>query len=218
MTVTLGEEVMLLSLDGESGTVKERQACQCAVAGGVVLELAMAGRVSVDQGRITVLDTTPTGVRLLDDRLRMIDVWAAGKSRPPKVTEWLTKDKRKVLDAAVESLVERGLVSRQQHQVMGLFPVRRFPAADGTAERELRARLEELVLRRAEPDDRTVGLVALLHGAKLHRLAFPDLPRKEVTPRMREISEGQWASESVRKAIQEMHAAITAAALATMWS
>ncbi len=54
-----------------------------------------------------------------------------------------------------------------------MFPVRRFPETDGTAERELRVRLEELVLRHAEPDDRSAGLIALLHGAKLHRLAFP---------------------------------------------
>jgi hypothetical protein len=102
--------------------------------------------------------------------------------------------------------------------VLGVFPVRRFPETDGTVERELRARLGDVVLRGAEPDDRSAGLVALLHGAKLHRLAFPDLPRREVAPRMREISEGQWAGASVRKAIREMEAAMTAVALVTMRS
>jgi hypothetical protein len=218
MAVTFGEEITLLSLDDRSGAVRERQACQWAVAGGIVLELVVAGRVSVDDGRITVVDTAPTGVRLLDDRLGMIDAWAAGRRRPPKVTEWLTKDKGKALDAALESLAERGLVGREQRTVLGVFPVRRFPETDGTVERELRARLEDVVLRGAEPDDRSAGLVALLHGAKLHRLAFPDLPRREVAPRMREISEGQWAGASVRKAIREMEAAMTAVALVTMRS
>ncbi|MFE1250899.1 GPP34 family phosphoprotein [Streptomyces sp. NPDC058766] len=87
MTVTLAEEIMLLSPDDESGAVRERQACQWAVAGGIVLELVMSGRLSADDGRITVGDTTPTGIRLLDDRLQTIAAWAAGKSRPPKVTE-----------------------------------------------------------------------------------------------------------------------------------
>jgi hypothetical protein len=218
MAVTFGEEITLLSLDDRSGAVRERQACQWAVAGGIVLELVVAGRVSVDDGRITVVDTAPTGVRLLDDRLGMIDAWAAGRRRPPKVTEWLTKDKGKALDAALESLAERGLVGREQRTVLGVFPVRRFPETDGTVERELRARLGDVVLRGAEPDDRSAGLVALLHGAKLHRLAFPDLPRREVAPRMREISEGQWAGASVRKAIREMEAAMTAVALVTMRS
>ncbi len=35
---------------------------------------------------------------------------------------------------------------------------------------------------------------------------------------MKEISEGQWAGESVRKAIREMQAAMTAVALVTMRS
>ncbi|MFE6697507.1 GPP34 family phosphoprotein [Streptomyces sp. NPDC057718] len=218
MAVTLAEEIMLLSLDDESGAVRERQACQSAVAGGVVLDLVLAGRVSVDQGRITVVDTAPTGDRLLDDRLRMIDIWVAGKRKPPKVTEWLTKDSRKAVEAAVQALRERGLVSEEQRKVLGLFPVRRFPEADGTVERELRARLEGLVLRHVQPDDRSAGLVALLHGAKLHRLAFPGLPRREVIPKMREISEGQWAGDSVRKAIQEMQAAMAAVVLVTMQS
>ncbi|MEV5975720.1 GPP34 family phosphoprotein [Streptomyces sp. NPDC052114] len=218
MTVTLAEEIMLLSLDDESGAVKERQSCQWAVAAAIVLDLVLARRVSVDQGRITVVDRAPTGVGLLDGRLGAIDAWAAGRRRPPKVTEWLTKDHRKVLDATVEALRERGLVGEEERKVLGMFPVRRFPEADGTVERALRARLAETVLRGAEPDDRSAGLVALLHGAKLHRLAFPDAPRREVVPRMREISEGQWAGESVRKAIAEMQAAMSAVALVTMRS
>ncbi|WP_233288630.1 GPP34 family phosphoprotein [Streptomyces calvus] len=68
--------------------------------------------------------------------------------------------------------------------------MRRFPASDGTVERELRRRLEELVLRRARPDDRSAGLVALLHRARLHRLACPGLPRKEVAPRIRRSPQG----------------------------
>lgn len=218
VTVTLAEEIMLLSLDDESGTVRERQACQWAVAGGIVLDLVLASRVSVDRGRITVVDTAPTGVALLDGRLRTIDTWAAGTRRPPKVTAWLTKDNRKALDATVDSLRDRGLVGHEQRKVLGMFPVWRFPKVDGTVESELRVRLEEVVLRHAEPDDRSAGLIALLHGAKLHRLAFPDRPPREVVPRMREISEGQWVGESVRKAIREMQAAMTAVALVTMRS
>ncbi|MBT2406284.1 MULTISPECIES: GPP34 family phosphoprotein [unclassified Streptomyces] len=219
MTVTLAEEIMLLSLDDASGAVRERQACQWAVAGGIVLDLVLAGRVSVDRGRIIVVDTAPTGVGLLDGRLGMIGTWAAaGRSRPAKVTAWLTKDNRKALDATVASLAERGLVAEEERKVMGVFPVRRFPEVDGTVERELRARLEGVVLRHAEPDDRTAGLVALLHGAKLYRLTFPDLPPREVMPRMREISEGQWVGASVSKAIREMQSAMTAVALVTMRS
>ena len=80
MPVTLGEEIMLLSLDDETGAAKSREAAGWAVAGGTLLELVLAGRLSVDDGRLSVTDRTPTGVPLLDERLGLIDAWAAKKS------------------------------------------------------------------------------------------------------------------------------------------
>ncbi|ALC21368.1 GPP34 family phosphoprotein [Streptomyces pristinaespiralis] len=215
MAVTLGEEIMLLSLDDESGAAKDRQSAGWAVAGGILLDLVMAGRVSVDDGRVRVTDQAPTGVALLDGRLEQLAAWAGRRSRPPKVTDWLTKDHSKAVTATIESLRERGLVAQEQHKVLGLFPVKRYPEADGAAERELRERLAAVVLEGGAPDDRTAGLVALIHSAKLHRLAFPGVPRKELSARMSEISEGQWAGESVRKAIRDMQAAMVAVTVVT---
>lgn len=99
--------------------------------------------------------------------------------------------------------------------MLGMFPVRRYPEADGTFERELRARLAAVVLDGEEPDTRTAGLIALIHSAKLHALAFPDRPRKEVAARMAEIADGQWAAESVRTAIRDTQAAMTAVTVVT---
>ncbi len=48
MTVTLAEEIVLLSLDDESGAAKEKQSAAWAVAGGILLDLVLAGRVTVD--------------------------------------------------------------------------------------------------------------------------------------------------------------------------
>ncbi|UYQ63947.1 GOLPH3/VPS74 family protein [Streptomyces peucetius] len=215
MAVTLGEEIMLLSLDDESGAAKDRQSAGWAVAGGILLDLVLAGRVSVSDGRVRVTDQAPTGVALLDGRLEQLAAWAAQRSKPRKVTDWLTKDHSKAVGATIDSLRERGLVAEEQHRVLGLFPVRRYPEADGAAERELRERLASVVLHDAAPDDRTAGLVALIHSAKLHRLAFPDLPRKQVAPRMTAIADGQWAGESVREAIRNMQAAMVAVTVAT---
>ncbi|MFF4871897.1 GPP34 family phosphoprotein [Streptomyces sp. NPDC000961] len=216
MTVTLAEEIMLLSLDDASGAAQEKQSASWAVAGGILLDLVLAGRVAVEGGRLRVTDPTPTGVPLLDERLRRIAEWAGRKSRVPKVTEWLTKDHPKAVRATVDSLCGRGLVRAEQHKVLGLFPVTRYPEADGSVERELRDRLRAVVLGGARPDTRTAGLLALVHGAKLHRVAFPEVPRKEIAPRLEQIAAGQWASEDVRRAIRDMQAAMTVILAATV--
>ncbi|CAM5306158.1 GOLPH3/VPS74 family protein [Streptomyces tanashiensis] len=216
MAVTLAEEIMLLSLDDESGAAKERQSAAWAVAGGILLDLVLAGRVAVEEGRLRVTDPTPTETPLLDGRLRQIAEWAGRRGRDPKVTEWLTRDHTKAVKATAESLCARGLVREEQRKVLGVFPVTRYPEADGAAERELRDRLRAVVLDGAEPDVRTAGLVGLVHGAKLHRLAFPGVPRKEIAARLDEIASGQWAAEGVRRAIRDMQAAMVAVTTVTV--
>ncbi|WP_331452909.1 GOLPH3/VPS74 family protein [Streptomyces sp. SS162] len=165
--------------------------------------------------RMTMADTSPTHEGLLDERLHRLGAWARGR-RSAKVTEWPAKDQTTSVRATVVSLCERGLVIEERHRALGLFPVRRYPEADGTVERELRDRLERVVLHGTNPDDRTSSLIALLDGARLHGTAFPGVPRREVEPRMAAIAEGQWAADGVRRAIREMQATMAAVTAATI--
>ncbi|MCG3042879.1 GOLPH3/VPS74 family protein [Streptomyces fenghuangensis] len=215
MGVTLGEEIMLLSLDDASGATKDGASTGWGVAGGILLDLVMAGRVTVDGGRLEVADRTPTGVPLLDGRLERIADWTGGGKRR-KASDWLAKDQAKSVRAAVESLCGRGLVAEERVRVLGLFPVRRYPEADGSVEREVRERLASVVVGGADPDDRTAALVALLHAAELYRQAFPGLPRKQVEPRMAGIAEGNRVGDSVRRAIRDVRAAVAVATTITV--
>ncbi|GAB7184148.1 hypothetical protein ATKI12_3979 [Kitasatospora sp. Ki12] len=219
MHVTLAEELMLLSLDDESGVAKDGAAAGWAVAGGLLAELALAGRVALDEGRLSVIDPTPTGDPLLDERLERLVEWIGGKAPgKAKAAEWLTRDRATAVRAAVDRLCERGLVVEERHRVLGLFPVRRYPEADGSVERELRGRLTAVIRHHEAPDMRTATLIALLHSARLHALAFPDLPRARVELRFAEIAAGDWAGEPVSEALRNMRvaiAAITAVTVAT---
>ncbi|MGW4837801.1 GOLPH3/VPS74 family protein [Streptomyces globisporus] len=216
MTVSLGEEIMLLSLDDETGAAKGETAARWGVAAGMLLELVMAGRVTVRGGRVEVFDPTPTGDALLDGRLDRLTRWVHETSSSRKVVAWLTRDHAKGSQDVVDSLVARGLVTEEKRRALGVFPVRRYPEADGTVERELRARLAAAVLEGAEPDARTTALVALVHATGMHPQAFPGLPKKQVDPRMAEIAEGHWAGVSVREAIRNLQAAISAVTMVTV--
>ncbi|MFJ8250245.1 GPP34 family phosphoprotein [Streptomyces sp. NPDC094466] len=216
MAVSLGEEIMLLSLDDTTGAAKGETGARWGVAAGMLLELVMAGRVTVKGGRVEVFDPSPTGDPLLDGRLDRLARWVHGASSSRKVTDWLTRDHAKGSQDVVESLVARGLVTEEKHRALGVFPVRRYPEADGTVERELRARLAAAVLHGAEPDVRTSSLVALLYATGMHPQAFPGLPKKQVAPRMAHIAEGHWAGVSVREAIHNLQAAISAVTMVTV--
>lgn len=204
--LTLPEEVMLLSLDDDSGAGKDKESARWALAGGVLVELVTAGRLEVDGKTMTVVDTATTGFAHLDAALAAI----AEKGPELKVRAGLDRARRAASDATTRSLVERGLIREETKKVLGLFPVTRYPEADGTAETELRQRLADVVLDGADPDERTAALVALLHGARLHRLVFAKRDRRVVDRRMAEIADGQWVQPAVRRAIDEATAVLTA--------
>ncbi|MGW9432123.1 GOLPH3/VPS74 family protein [Streptomyces decoyicus] len=182
------------------------------VACGTLLELVLAGRATVEGKYLRLTDRTPTGEPLLDGRLVLLDAWLCDRDER-QVTEWLTKDQARAATATLESLYVRGVVVEQRHKILGLFRTRRYPEADWTPETELRQRLQDVVLEGAAPDERTAGLIALIHAAKLHGLAFPDVPGKQVAVRMAKVATGQWAAESVRAAIRDMQAAMAAVAV-----
>ncbi|MFI8101457.1 GPP34 family phosphoprotein [Streptomyces sp. NPDC086023] len=215
MAVTLAEEIMLLSLDDESGSAKQRQAAGWAVAGGILLELVLAGRVAVRGKHLELVDATPTGDPLLDGRTALIARWLGARGRR-RVTDWLTKDQAKAVSATLERLCARGVVVEERRMALGMFPIRRYPEAVGVVERELRDRLRGVVLAGAEPDTRTAGLIGLIHATKLHRLAFPEGPARQIASRMEEVATGQWAAESVRSALRDMQAAMAAVTLITV--
>lgn len=215
MRITLAEEITLLSLDDESGAVKQRQSVGWAVAGALLIELVLAKRVRVSGKYLELVDSPPIGEELLDGRAESIRTWMRGRSKR-RVSDWLTKDQAKAIGAAVERLSERGVVMEERRKALGMFPVRRFPEADGTVERELRERLAAAVLKGAEPDERTASLIAVIHAAGLHGLAFPGAPRKEIKARTAELADGQWAAESIRSAIRDMRLAMAAVTVATV--
>ncbi|MCY0928254.1 GPP34 family phosphoprotein [Streptomyces sp. H27-H1] len=215
MRITLAEEITLLSLDDESGAVKQRQSVGWAVAGALLIELVLAKRVRVSGTYLELVDSPPIGEELLDGRAESIRTWMRGRSKR-RVSDWLAKDQAKAIGAAVERLSGRGVVVEERRKALGMFPVRRFPEADGTVERELRERLAAAVLKGAEPDERTASLIAVIHAAGLHGLAFPGSPGKEIKARTAELADGQWAAESIRSAIRDMRLAMAAVTAATV--
>lgn len=197
---TLGEQLLLLSLDDESGAEKESTNVAFAIAAASLVELALAGRVEVDGDHVTVRDRTPLGDPTLDAALADIAGW--NKSKPRKTKGWIEHLKRGAVAGTTKNLVAKGLVREEKKKVLGLFPVTRYPEADGSVETALRQRLDEVVMRGAAADERTAGLVALLHGAKLQGLLYKKPELKTAKANMEEIAHGEWAAPAVRQVVK----------------
>ncbi|HET6858711.1 MAG TPA: GPP34 family phosphoprotein [Streptomyces sp.] len=205
MRTTLGEQLMLLSLDDDTGAAKESEHVGWAIAGATLVELALAGRIEVTDDKVTVLSPAPVGDPTLDAALADI----AGREKPAKTKDWIQRLKKGGVAGAHQGLLSKGLIREETKKVLGLFPVRRYPEADGSVEAALRQRLHDVVWGGAEPDERTATLVALVHGAKLHRLAFPDADKAATKSKMEAVAHGQWVGPAVRRAVKAAEDAVT---------
>lgn len=70
--VSLAEELILLMLDEKTGylEVAPGWGFSCVMAGTIIADLALRGRIDTDLKRLYLQDSTPTGDELLDVTLR----------------------------------------------------------------------------------------------------------------------------------------------------
>ncbi|MBO0815203.1 MAG: GPP34 family phosphoprotein [Actinobacteria bacterium] len=217
----LAEDLLLLVTDDSSGRLSVSAAQVDAGLGGAnLLELALMGKVDLTgehdtgkPGRIVVRDPAVTGDAVLDAALQVV-IARQGK-KPATLINPLGKNLRGTL---YERLASAGVVRADRGRVLGLFPAHRWPTQDSRHETAVRQQLIQALVQQGTPDGRTAALIALLHALQCeHKIINPrehGLSRRELSSRAELIAKGNWASEAVRRAIQEMTAAVVTAVTA----
>jgi Golgi phosphoprotein 3 GPP34 len=217
--VLLAEDLLLLVTDDASGRLSVASAQVDAALGGAnLIELSQLDKIGVSgagdpgrPGRLVVRDPSPAGDDVLDAALAIVG--ARPGKKPSAVISQLGRGLRTTL---YERLASAGVLRAGQAKALGLFPVRRWPANDSGHEEQLRQSVTQALVQQAEPDPRTAALIALLHALKCeHKIADPrrhGISERQLRARAGAIAEGNWAADAVRKAIQEMNAAVAAAA------
>jgi hypothetical protein len=212
--MSLGEEFLLLAYDEDGTPLTDGTHLDNGLGGALLLELALAGRVDVENKRVVVLSTQPVGDPLINEALTRI----AGEPRQRKAGHWVTKLAKQARPRILEKLVADGVLTTEKDRVLGVFPRMKYPSANGVppaVEADARTRMRHAILGTEEPDPRTAALCALVAATELDRKVFRDLERRRVKARLKEIGEGAWAADAVRKTIEEIQAAVMIAIVAS---
>ncbi|GAA1030245.1 hypothetical protein GCM10009557_21540 [Virgisporangium ochraceum] len=217
----LADELLLLAYSDEGDAQLGASSLNFGLSGAVLLELALAGRFDVDgDDKIVVTDATPTGDPVLDETLSTVA--NDKKTRTPR--DWLSRlPGDKLHQRLLDDLVAAGVLTREQDKVLWVFPRTRYPSAHGVQppqETDARARLNAALDGPDPVDPRTSALAALVQAAGLSGKVFDGRKGRDVKRRIQEMSEasvasGQWASEGVRKAIEQVEAALITTMIAT---
>lgn len=194
----LAHDLFLLSL--AEGRRTRRQQVAFGLAGSVLADLALAGRIDLGSQAVVVRSTAPTGQPSLDWALAEI----AG-DKPRQTRRWVEKLRGETGKRTVSELLAAGVVRDEQGRFLG-FTSHRYPEPDPRQTDRLRADLVDLVSGgRSARDLRLVTLVSLVQATGLGGHVLPDVPKRQLKQRVTELEAGAGPSQAIRKAVESAY-------------
>jgi hypothetical protein len=207
--LSLAEEIVLLSLDDETGRPVGRggMAPDLALAGALLMDLALAGRIDTDRDKVVVLGADPTWDEAADLILAEINAPAAPADARGLI-HVLSRAVARPREVLLERLIAKGILRRVEGKVLWVFADRRHPKADGgTAAAETRARLRAMLLEEALPDPREALLLGLVRAAGLLPLIFAPEELKRVQDWLDLVTRIESLNRSLGTAVADVRAA-----------
>ena len=207
--LTLVEEIVLLMLDDEGSVLPIRETTmEYVVAGAVLMDLAFANRIDTDPEKLVVLDAQPTGDPLLDGVLARIVESDDTRSVAHWVETAARHEAKSVREAALEKLIERGILERRDERFLWVFESRRYPVIDGRAEREAKLRIAGVLLSDDFPDPRDVAMICLVDACNLLPDIFSNREIDKVGPRPEQLRKMDLIGREIGGAIAEIERSI----------
>ncbi len=208
--LTLPEEVILLVLDEETGALLPipQRTLDSALAGGALMELALQDRIDSDPNSLWVVDPTPIGETYLDQLLKQL-AESEGRSNSETWIQRLSEDSGSIQEAALQRLVERGVLREEEKRFLWVFESRRYPMIDGKEEREVKLRIMGVLFSEEIPDPRDVALISLVDACRLFEELLGPRELERVRDRIAVIRKLDLIGQAMQAKIREIERIVT---------
>jgi hypothetical protein len=207
--LTLSEEIVLLSLDDETGRPVGRggMAPDLALAGAMLMDLALAGRVDTDRDRIWMVDQSPSADPVVN--IALAGVLAPDAPQDARgLIQLMARDVPSVREKVLERLIALGILKRVEDRVLWVFSDRRYPkTADRAETQDARARLRATLLQQEIPEPRDALLLGLARAAGLLPLVFSAEELQRVQPWLEVVTRIESLNRSLGAAVAYVRAA-----------
>lgn len=212
----LYEEVMLLALRNDKGSIAGGVMYQQAAGGALLAELIIEGRIrAVTEGRSTyaVVDrSTPFGDSILDECLQKV----VASTRRRSLLHWVQKfaGMKQLKHRVAAGLVDQGILREEEGRVLLIFKRRLYPELDPASERAIVTRLSDAIFSDTlTVDPRTTVLIALAQHSGLLKTNLDKKRLKTRRQRIEAIAKGDAVGKATRQAIEAVQAAVMMAAI-----
>lgn len=210
--LTLAEELLLVALDDETGTVMHLPplALELGLAAALVGELTLEGRVDTDPSRLFVTSKTPLGDSILDETLA--DIVTEPKQLSSEA--WLRRiaEEGPVLrDRITQRLVNRGVLQSAEKRLLWVFRTRVYPPTSGIEEREVKSRIMTLLNNDDIPSPRDALLVGLLRATGMFDLLLGEPEQARLRDRIDQLANLEEIGRSLNQTVAALQVALASA-------
>ena len=206
--IRLAEELVLLMLNEHSGYLEMVPGWNfsCVMAGAVIADLALEGRIDSDLNRLYLTDPTPTGDSLLDPTLKEI----AESRETSDMQFWIERTAGRsdeIVTVTLDRLVERKILDYESGGFWGLSrSVSRsgtYQTSDLQIRQEAKARVLSVILNDDIPDPSDAILIALMHTCGGFKLVLSPEDYEEKLERIETLCKLDLIGRSVASAVRD---------------
>ena len=198
------EEIILLMLHDDDGKFAHVPSWSTdrAMAGAVLMDLALENRIDTDPENLVLIDATPVGDSLLDPTLADIE---AGDQRDARYwVEHTAKKGEQIREEALSRLVGSGILEQHDDRFLWVFRSRRYPLVDGQAEREVKLRIMEVLFSDQIPAPRDVVIIALADACGIFRELLPKRELQQAADRIEQVRKLDLIGQAMADTIHDM--------------
>ncbi len=198
------EEIILLLLNDDDGRFARVQniSLDYAIAGGILMDLALENRIDTDLDNLILIDSTPTGDELLDPTLAEIAEEGGHDAR-----FWVERTALRseaVREAVLKRLIDKGILEREDDRFLWVFKSRRYPAIDGEAQREVKLRIMGVLFSDEIPDPRDIVIICLADACGIFKSIFTSNELETVAPRIEQVRRLDLIGQAMTQAIHDI--------------
>ena len=171
------DELLLLLIDDKRGDLLPvpEWSLSCALAGAVLMDLALENRIDTDPERLVLLDSTPLDDDLLDPVLAELTRFDA--SRPARF--WVARFAEQgdeIRDKTLARLTARGILEVEEGGGVAFLPsvsrTRRYPV-DDTMREDVQLRIMRALFSNDIPDPKDVVIIGLADACGVFERLLP---------------------------------------------
>ena len=199
-----------MALDDKTGKLHPlpERALDLALAGALLMELRLMGRIDRSENQLNVVSREDTGDALMNEMLQKLD----RKDEPLTIQAAIgsvAHDSARIRSATFQSLIAKGILKEECSRFFFIFKERCYPVIDATQEKEVKARIRDVVLsNQQELSRKDASLICLMYACDLSHTVFTPEELEELRPRIKELSQQSVIGTELSRAISDIQDAL----------